>query len=254
LYLQEVTVTEQEPPISFTETHHALLFGWMAQALLAQAGEQAGEAVIRKAVRQYGNERGRRMALRAKANRHALTMANFIAYGEWKPSPGLGHKMQKVEKTPAFKVHIHQCPWHQAWKDRGLVAVGRLYCLEVDKALVHGFNPDLVLGVNGTLPDGAEHCEFVYHDANLTPINYLKLAYHKYIKPGKSAAMPWEYHLGHLYTTFERVAVEALGEAGRSAVQTGLDEFTRQFGQAAAQRVAAYRTVDFERVPPSEVG
>jgi len=43
--------------------------------------------------------------------------------------------------------------------------------------------------------------------------------------------MPWEYHLGHLYTTFERVAVEALGEAGRSAVQTGLDEFARQFGQ-----------------------
>jgi hypothetical protein len=233
----------------FTEIHHALLFGWIARAVIEAIGEQNGEVIIRKAVQQYGNQRGRRMALRAKSNRHPLNMANYIAYSEWISSPGSQHEKEMVEKAPDAKVHIHKCPWYAAWKENGLLPFARIYCQEIDQALVYGFNPDLKLDVNGTLTNGADRCEFVYRDANLTAPNYVLLAYRKAVLPGKSAAMPWEYHVGHLYTILEKVLVGELGETGRLIVQAGLAKFAQRYGEQAAQSLVAYRSVDFDRLP-----
>ncbi len=56
-----------EPPFSFSAAHHAQLFGWISRAIIGMAGEEQGTALIRRAVRSYGRERGRRMALRAIA-------------------------------------------------------------------------------------------------------------------------------------------------------------------------------------------
>ncbi len=67
---QEWNMAINDPKIEFTEEHHAMLFALISKAVIERAGEQHGEAIIRKAVRQYGAERGRRMALRAQANRH----------------------------------------------------------------------------------------------------------------------------------------------------------------------------------------
>jgi hypothetical protein len=82
-----------------------------------------------------------------------------------------------VQKAPDARVHILQCPWHQAWKEHDLTPYARFYCLEIDQALVHGFNPDSQLDVNGTLPNGSDRCEFVYHGASLTTLNNLLLRY-----------------------------------------------------------------------------
>jgi len=62
----------------FTETHHALLFGWLSKAVVEEVGEQKGKVVVRKAIRKYGEEQGSRMALRAKASGQALDMANWV--------------------------------------------------------------------------------------------------------------------------------------------------------------------------------
>jgi hypothetical protein len=35
----------------FTETHHALLFGWLSKAVVEEVGEQKGKVVVRKAIR-----------------------------------------------------------------------------------------------------------------------------------------------------------------------------------------------------------
>ena len=50
-------MSKKDEPNSFKETQHALLFAWFAKAIVEQVGEQRGEAVIRKAVRQYGEQR-----------------------------------------------------------------------------------------------------------------------------------------------------------------------------------------------------
>ena len=64
----------------FTPTHHALMVAWISRAVVDAVGGDEGERIIRRAVVKYGNQRGRRMAMRAEANGHALTMANYFAY------------------------------------------------------------------------------------------------------------------------------------------------------------------------------
>ncbi len=245
-------MTPSKAPQDFTETHHALLFGWIAKAVVAEAGEQIGEAVVRKAIRQYGHERGHRMALRAKANGHPLNMANYLAYGEWMYSPGAAQgKMTMVAKKPDAKVRVDRCPWYEAWQANDLTAYARFYCHEIDKALVAGFNPDLYVAVNGTRPDGAEVCKFVFHETNLGFFNNLLQGYKKRFRPGKSAVMPWDYHIGHLFVTLEKVLAKELGEKGHQAVQAGLREFAGRYGEEAVQRVLAFQAVDFSRLPPT---
>ncbi len=68
---------------SFTAQHHALLFTSISREVINTIGEENGEKLIRKAVRKYGQQRGKRMAIRAKRNGHDLTVANYFAYGEW---------------------------------------------------------------------------------------------------------------------------------------------------------------------------
>ena len=231
----------------FTPIHHALLHGWIAKAIVERVGEQRGEAIIRKAIRQYGEERGRRMALRAQANKHVLSMPNYIGYTEYRVRSG-EIPLEIVERSPHAGVRIPKCPWHTTWQENGLLSVGRIYCLEIDQALLRGFNPELRLDVNGTLTAGAAQCEFVYHDADLTIPNYLMIQYRRVISPGARAVMPWSYHVGHLFSTFEKVAVGELGQVGQAAIEAGLTAFAERYGERAMQRVVASRSMDYDRI------
>jgi hypothetical protein len=222
-----------------------MLFAWLCGAVIQQVGEDRGTEVMRSAVRRYGEERGQRMAVRARANGHALTMANYMAYGEWQA--GREEMRQKiVARTPDAIVHVVDCPWCQAWHINRTIRCGRLYCLEVDEAVLRGFNPQLRLYLNWCLAYGDRQCEFVFRDANLTLPKLLSLAYKKAIKPGKAALLPWEVHIGHLYSTVGSLVVAELGERGQAAVRAGLGEFASHYGQHAAHKIQAYREAGYD--------
>ncbi len=231
----------------FTEIQHALLYAWIARAVIERVGEQRGEAVIRKATRQYGEQRGRRMAMRARANNHPSSMLNYWAYSEYRPTPG-EFELKIIERTPHARAYTPRCPWYTTWKENDLLAFGRLYCLEIDPALVRGFNPELHMDVIASLTNGETRCEFVYNDANLTLPNYLLILYRRTISPGAKTVKPWDYHVGHLFSTLEKVAVEDLGQLGQEAIQSGLDEFAKRFGEQAMQRVVSSRNKDYESI------
>jgi hypothetical protein len=190
---------------------------------------------MRRAVRRYGEERGHRMALRAEAAGERLSMANYLAYGEWTADPG---KIEQtiVEQGADVRMTVHRCPWHAAWAENDLMAYGRLYCLEIDKALVRGFNSALELDVNATRPNDGEPCEFVFHEIRERVAR-------------KGTVMPWVYHVGHLYKTVGDVIAEGLGAAGRAAAAEALEAFAGRYGEEAAEVVLAYGNVDFGRLP-----
>ncbi len=77
----------QQAEPRLTATHHAPLFAWAARELCRAAGDR-GEGIVRRAVRRYGEQRGRRMALRAQADGHPLDMVHYMAYGEWRAEQG----------------------------------------------------------------------------------------------------------------------------------------------------------------------
>jgi hypothetical protein len=188
------------------------------------------------------------MALRAQANGHALSMANFFVYGEWRAAPG-DSVQERVTYAPHSQVRVHRCAWKETWEEHGLLAYARYYCLEIDEALMKGYNPNLVLEVRSTQPDGDEYCEFLFRDADLTVLNRLSLWYKRTFKPGNEGKMPWEYHTGHLWATVRAVAVEELGQTGADAVQAALAEFSARFGEQAAGVVTGYEGVDFAQLP-----
>lgn len=229
---------EHQPTIDFGPPDHALLFAWLARAVLRRAGEERGEALIRRAVARYGEQRGRRMALRARMAGEPLTMAAFLAYGEliWPDDAG---EFDEAVRGPDLVERVSRCLWHGAWVENDLLPYGRFYCLEVDAALVRGFNPGLRLDVNGTLSNGAPCCEFVFHQARPAQA-----------EGGIAAApaacrLPWEYHLGHLFSTVGDLVVHELGAEGQAAMDEALAAFAARYGLQAALQVAAYRDADF---------
>jgi hypothetical protein len=143
---------------------------------------------------------------------------------------------------PNHLAQIHRCPWKDAWEAHGLMPYGRIYCLDIDEALVHGFSPELKLEVRSTLSSGDPCCEFVFHDVSPA------------LAAAGRAVMPWEYHMGHLFKTVGEVFVEELGEQGQAAADEALAQFARQYGQQAAQAVAGYGDTDFEQLPEMVAG
>jgi hypothetical protein len=234
----------------FTASHHAILFALLARAVIESCGKEPGTAVIRDAVKTYGRQRGHRMALRARANGHDLSMANYLAYGEWTPAKNES-RFRLVEKAPHARVVVNPCIWYRTWKENDLLDYGRIYCQEVDAALIEGFNPELELEIRGTLAAGHPRCDFIFKDANLTILSALRTAYRKRVKPGKACRMPWDYHCAHLYKTVGAVVVEAFGGNGRRAIASALAAFAAHYDEKMARKVASFQDVNFDTLPAS---
>ncbi len=210
---------------------HALLFAGLAGVLLAFPD---GEAVVRAGVRQYGLERGGRMAQRARAARHPLDMTHYLAYSEWRAEPGASER-HILQAAPDAHMQITRCPWQGAWAAEGLESVGRLYCEEVDPALVRGFNPALALEVRSLLTAGAACCDFLFCGADMAqPVD---------LPPG--TVQPWEYHLAHLYATLRRVAVERLGLPAQRALRLALEGWGARWGVEVAEAILAGQRADY---------
>jgi hypothetical protein len=240
-------MTAEERKKSYGAKHHALLFAWMSQEVIQRAGTEKGKDVIRKAVQRYGRQRGRRMAMRAQADGQKLSMFNFLVYGEWEASEGDFDRII-LETDPHFHIQVRRCPWNETWMGNDLLPYGRLYCLEVDNALIQGFNPDLTLELNATLPNDQRDCDFIYREANLNPENFKRMEQRRQ-EVHDMAVMPWDYHLGHLYKTIREEVIDELGEIGEEAIHAAMSEFAREFGEGAAEIVLGFKETDFDSLP-----
>ncbi len=220
-----------------TEKHHAVLFALLARQVASLFGEEAGQAAIRQAVRRYGEQRGRRMALRAMRDRQPLTLSTYLLYGEWRSATGEGRSSRETNGQNLIS-RVQVCPWNNAWLESGLQPFGRLYCLEVDAALARGFDPDARLDVNRTLSNDDEACEFVFHQAALLGER----------TSAEGTAMPWGYHCAHLLDACRMILVEVFGQAGNQAVRNGLDEFSTRYGTVALDEIRRYAEVDFNSI------
>jgi hypothetical protein len=181
------------------------------------------------------------MAMRAEANGHPRTFANYFPYVEIKVGFG-DFKMEFLERSPDARWRTSRCPWSHAWGEHDLMQYGRFFCAEIDKAIFQGFNEDLVLEVNGTLSEGADYCDMTFRDADFTVMKMPGVAWKKFVRPGRTAVMPWEYHVGHLYKTLAEVITEELGEQASDVMAAALEDFTgryprRPLGQCCRTRI-----------------
>jgi hypothetical protein len=223
----------------FSESTHAILFALIARQVITHYGDKKGLPALHKALRHYGEQRGRRMALRALANGDTLSVANFLSYGEWRYVTD-GGQMERVIDQAGLRQTVQCCPWADAWSEAGLLPYGRYYCQVIDAALLYGFNPELRIEVKQTLSNEGLPCEFIYPQAELEPDHTLASIGEKSARLESQRLMPWEYHCGHLYQMCSVVMGEEFGPSGRVTVQNALAEFALRYGGAAAGTVAGY--------------
>lgn len=222
---------------------HALLFAWLAQEAERVLGPIPADDLIRQAVQRYGRERGARMAQRAEALGLPLDWTTYQALGEWS-APEYPHEAMTIQHTPQWQRLVTVCPWNDAWRAEGLQRYGRLYCRDIDRALVQGFLPDMEYSVSRTLPAGQPCCEFVAIGYGLTEGEMARLQALR-IRIGDTAVMPWEYHLGHLYWTLCREFEAHTGAAGTAMAERALAAFEKRFGKDLADAIRAQEGTDF---------
>jgi len=241
-------MSKEEVRKSFKAENQALLFAWIAKSAIEKMGKAQAEPVLKKAVIRYGEQRGKRMALRAAANRHPLDMLGYLSYGEWKAGKG-EMQMIIIKQPPDLCVKAPKCSWYTAWSNAGLNEFGKYYCQSIDVAVMHGYNPALRLDVMDIKPEGKPECVMLFHDARLGPAEMLALMGRKMFKPGRKAVMPWDYHTGHIYKTMKEVLTQELGAAGNEIIKLAMAEFSKRYGAEAAQLVEEFDGVGFDTLP-----
>lgn len=214
---------------------HALLIAWLAQETVQRFGEK-GRAAIREGVRRYGEERGRRMAARARAAGHALDLLSFLVFGEIDTS---ANTWKIVRTTPYFELHAKKCGWHDVWVKSNLIEAGGLYCHEIDDAILHGFNPNIQFQVDGTLSNGSSACRFLYYGWKINFFDKLRLAWYQQ-QAGDRYKRPFSFHILHYYRTLSGALDEAFGAQGRMICATCADRFFDHVGVSLRDIEAAW--------------
>lgn len=218
-------------PIKFGIDHHATLYALLSKHVQQLCGQE-GRRVLGDATFRYGNERGRRMAENAKSNGDPLTMVSYFAYVEWTDEKGEMKRSIRA-KSPAYNPVVHRCAWTDAWKRRGLLEYGHIYCQYADFGICAGFNPKNQLEIHKLLSAGDDICDFDWK-FDMTPDRWDQLtALRKQV--GTQYRKDFGYHTAHLYQSISDEFRRQLGSLGEEAAHQALEEFGRIFSPRAAQ-------------------
>ncbi len=215
---------------------HAMMYALLARAACTYLGEKADEAIHRATVL-YGTQRGQRMRARALEKGIPLDMAGYFALQEWRPNPG-DFDSVILQKEPCLVTCQKLCPWTQAWKLFSMQQYGRLYCRDVDLAIIKGFDPSLELTLTSTLSAGDSACRFTYPQACQDAEFEVRRAQYT-AQAGPEAVRPFAYHIAHLYTAFGRV-MEGYGERGARVMERGRADFISYYTNSVWDEIAAY--------------
>jgi hypothetical protein len=220
--------------MAITVEHHALLFAYVAREACRHFGE-AGEAAALEGVRRYGERRGRRMAESAVARGYANDFVGCLLFGEL-DFAATGNVSAIEQGLPHVVTVASRCGWCNAWNAEGILEYGRLYCRDIDAAVMRGFNPAYRFAAEGTMANGDDLCRFVYPDCRLGPEEEERLRAGRE-QLGGSGIRPFSFHTAELLGVLSQVLVERFGDGGREAVAAAMRAFALRFGDDAAAAV-----------------
>lgn len=138
----------------------ALMYYYMAKAIVNRLGEVEGKKLIRQAIWEYGEACGERVREEAQAKGLPLTPDN---YGLIPDLPSKGWRGKEVTLPTGEKKHAATfCPLAATWKELeadhpGAESLGRIYCV-IDEAKYHAFNEDLRASHLKNVLDGDDYC------------------------------------------------------------------------------------------------
>lgn len=226
--------------MAFDERHHAWILSEFYDLLLNEYREQ-GERVFLFVSRTYGEQRGKRMAMRALRDNRPLDFVSYFAYGELELTDQF-FDVKSAAKQGEVVEKVTRCPWAAVFAQRNLVNCGVVYCTEIDRAVLRGFNPDLLLQVRSTQHRG-KCCEFHFQDSEIDPHTLERAA--SLAKGLTDATAPMAYHCAHLYHTFAQLLPALFPAQGGGIPMRVLQGFEKTYGEEAGRTLIQNTRRDF---------
>lgn len=115
----------------------ARMFAHITREVERACGEQ-GVAAVRAGVQSFGEERGRAIAARAKAEGHAADARHYLSCYDM-PRSGYFHSDDNISEA-CVEQHFDKCIFAETWMRDGCEQWGIHYCEIIDPAIAHGYN------------------------------------------------------------------------------------------------------------------
>ena len=136
----------------------ATLFSFAAKAVIDELGPEKGEALLKKAIEEFGRARGRRIAGIVKGLGKPLTLKNWFIYGDMDPRNSNPQPIDIVDGDYLMKTG--ECVLWNTAREFGLSDFSQFFCKYNDYAVLDGYNPDIKLIKDYRYQTGKDHCVF----------------------------------------------------------------------------------------------
>jgi len=157
-----ISLDEAKTEVGKAVRRLALLHLAFAETIVDEMGDEAGKALIVKAIRNYGMKIGGKARAEALERGLPLTPETYeMVPGEGLPAFGTHSSVEIKEEEGETIVRCRDCLWAKVWREHGGEELGRLYCL-VDPAQFMAFNPEVKFVHLKTEPEGDDCCEMVF--------------------------------------------------------------------------------------------
>lgn len=140
----------------------ANMYYFLTKSIVEEYGEEAKGAISR-GIREFGLDRGRKIAEKVRAAGEELTIENLDKYYDMPITKGWDlHRTYEEGRKHSV---TDSCTMAKVWIERDWLDVGHCYC-EVDPAIREGYNPKLDYRHLMNILEGDDHCESltVYRD------------------------------------------------------------------------------------------
>lgn len=155
---------EAEKAVELTCRRLGMLHIAFATTLVKELGQEKGEELTTKAIKEYAAMIGKKKREKAMDQGWELTEDHFRKLSDL-PSLGMHEKKEEVWVDGEKRTRAYGCVMSKVWHEYGQDALGRIYCY-VDPASTMTFNPEFKLVQTQTIPDGDPYCELTFRSTS----------------------------------------------------------------------------------------
>lgn len=136
----------------------AKMFSITAKNLEKEFGEK-GLKVLEDSVKEFGMERGKDIAARAKADGADNTLEQYLDHYDMGRSEEFGY--QTTYEPNEIHQDFTRCIFAKTWMDAGEEKYGRIYCENIDPAIAAGYNQNMEC-IHDHIMYADGHCTFCF--------------------------------------------------------------------------------------------
>ena len=220
-----MSIEKDEKGLLMQEDLYARLYFHLASAYL-RTFKKNGEMALRKAVRKYGADRGKRMRAEHEACGHAIDLKTLFTIGGF---PGTaGFKNQIVEIKPDRCIYeTLTCPLYNWWKELGGEQEALINCEEIHGAMWSAYHPNIESHQPKRMPRGDGLCRFEVFLPSLKGAaeteKYPQIDFQKRLQQLTDIQAIMYYYLA-------KGICEEFGLEGEAALRQGIRTFGRERG------------------------